>query len=312
MQVALIALLTAFLMDLLLGDPPNRFHPVVAMGNLIRRGTRQWNRGSSTRQFWLGAALMLGGGALFALPWLPVQMAWQGLPIWAQGVLTGVFLKPVFAFRGLLKAGQEVQQALLADDLTAARKLTAWHLVSRDTGQLSGPQIASAAVESLAENLTDSFLSPLLCFAVGGLPLAWFYRFINTADAMIGYRTPAYEYFGKFAARLDDVLNWLPARLAGFWLAAAAGLCRLDAKTALRVMIGQHDRTSSPNAGWTMAAAAGALGVVLEKSAHYRLEGSSQYPEARDIGRAIQLVRVSLWASLLFCGGVIFGVQSLF
>lgn len=312
MHPALIALITAFTIDLLLGDPPNHLHPVVLMGGFIRRLTARWNNGSPARRFWAGAALLIIGGALFSLPWLAVTTVSQGLPVWAQGILAGILLKPVFALRALLRAGREVQNSLLADDLPAARRLVAWHLVSRDTGKLSGCQAASAAIESLAENLTDSFLAPLFFFSLGGLPLAWFYRFVNTADAMIGYYTPQYEYFGKFAARLDDVLNWLPARLAGLLLVAAAGLCRMDAKAAWKTMLSQHGRTASPNAGWTMAAAAGALGVTLEKDGHYRLEGGPELPQAGDIGRAIRLVSVSLVLSLLFCGGMILGIQSLF
>lgn len=313
MLSGLMALATAFLLDILFGDPPNQLHPVVAMGSFIRWMTKKWNKGTSTGRFWAGAGLIIGGGALFSLPWLVLGIGavWIELPVWMQGILTGILLKPMFAFRGLFKAGKEVQQALVTGDMANARRLVAWHLVSRDTSQLSDRQVASATIESLAENLTDSFLAPLMCFAVGGLPLAWFYRFANTADAMIGYHSPEYEYFGKFAARLDDVLNWLPARLAGLLLVASAGLCRLDVKAAWRMMMNQHSRTSSPNAGWTMAAAAGALGVILEKEEHYRLDGGCELPEAKDIGQAAELVMISLILSLLFCGGIILGIKSL-
>ena len=312
MQVALIALLTAFAIDLLFGDPPNRFHPVVAMGSFIRRASHTFNQGTEMRRFWTGAGLILVGGALFSLPWVYLPAVWQGLPIGLQGILMGILVKPMFAFNGLLKAGKEVRSALLASDLTEARRLVAWHLVSRKTDTLSTQQVASATIESLAENLTDSFLAPLLFFAIGGLPLAWFYRFVNTADAMIGYRSPEFEYFGKFAARLDDVLNWLPARLAGLILIFAAGLCRLDANNALKIMTRQNNRTNSPNAGWTMAAAAGALQVVLEKEHHYRLEGGKHLPEARDIDRTLALVKTALLLCFFFCGGVILGIQSWF
>jgi adenosylcobinamide-phosphate synthase len=227
--------------------------------------------------------------------------------VWAQGLLTGVLLKPMFAFRRLFEACRDVQQVLIRGNLTEARRLVAWHLVSRDSSQLSSQHVASAAIESLAENLTDSFFAPLLCFSVGGLPLAWFYRFINTADAMIGYRTAEYEYFGKFAARMDDLLNWLPSRFAGLFLVVSSGLCRLDAKGAWNTMMEQHTRTSSPNAGWTMASAAGALGVTLEKKGHYRLEGGDSLPEAQDIDRAIKLVAVALVMSLFISGGIIIG-----
>jgi adenosylcobinamide-phosphate synthase len=308
-MAALTALYTAFLIDLLLGDPPNRFHPVGVMGKFIHGLADRWNHGSRRRRFLSGLGLVLLGGVVFGLPWLLAGALRPAWPDWALGVLMGVCLKPVFAVRGLLKAGWEVQQALLAGQLPEARRRVAWHLVSRDTSELSDRQVASATIESLAENLTDSFLAPLFYFALGGLPLPWCYRFANTAAAMIGYHSERYEYFGKFAARLDDVLNWLPARIAAVLLVFSAGVCRMDAGQAWRVMSRQHGRTSSPNAGWTMAAAAGALGVVLEKQGNYRLEGGRQLPAAGDIGRALRLTAVSLLVSLLFCGGLVLALQ---
>lgn len=187
-----------------------------------------------------GAGLILIGGSLFSVPWVLLrEFCGARLPEKAAALLLDLCLKPVFAFRGLLKAGREMQQALLRKDLGEARRLVAWHLVSRDTSTLSEGQVASATIESPAENLTDSFLAPLLCFGVGGLGLAWFYRFVNTADAMIGYHSADFGYFGKFAAHLDDVLNWLPARIAALLLILAAELCRLDMRHAFRVMIDQ-------------------------------------------------------------------------
>jgi adenosylcobinamide-phosphate synthase len=151
-----------------------------------------------------------------------------------------------------------------------------------------------------------------LAFAVGGVPLAWFYRFINTADAMIGYHTPRFEYLGKFTARLDDVLNWLPARLAAMLVIAAGAVCRLNCSGAWCTMLTCHGRTSSPNAGWTMAAAAGALDVRLEKTGHYRLEGGRVLPSAEDIHRAIVLVVVGAGLCLLLCSSVIYALVRFF
>lgn len=306
----LIALLTAFAVDMLLGDPPNHLHPVVLMGNFIQWMRKTFNSGSNTRRFIFGMVWILIGAALFSLPWWWIQSLLARLPFWAAGILTGLLLKPMFAYRGLLKAGSEVQTALAGNDLPEARRLVAWHLVSRDTSQLSAPQVVSATIESLAENLTDSFVAPLMCFALGGLPLAWFYRFVNTADAMIGYHTPEYEYFGKFPARADDVLNWLPARISGWILVLAAGLTRLDLPSAARVMCTQYARTASPNAGWTMAAAAGALHLTLEKVNHYRLEGGDRPLTEAEIGRSLLLVRAALLLSLVLMGGLIY-VRSL-
>ncbi len=305
MTISITALITAFLLDFFLGDPPNRFHPVVAMGQFIRYFTRKWNSGSKARRFWLGTCLTLTGVMVFSLPWVAFIWASTVFPDWVTGILTGILLKPTFAYRGLLKAGDEVRAALLVNDLKEARRLVAWHLVSRDTSGLTGSQVASAAIESLAENLTDSFFAPLFFFMLGGLPLAWAYRFINTADAMIGYHTTEFEYFGKFTARLDDILNWIPARLSGILLVAAAWFGWFDTRNAFTVMLQQHSTTSSPNAGWTMSAAAGALGIILEKPGNYCLSGSEKTPDENDLKKAKRLVTISLFLSLIFCGGLI-------
>jgi adenosylcobinamide-phosphate synthase len=222
-------------------------------------------------------------------------------------VLIGLLLKPVFAFRGLLKAAGEVYLALKTGSLDEARRLVSWHLVSRNTRDLSNRQVASATIESLAENLTDSFLAPLFFFVLGGLPLAWFYRFINTADTMVAYHTPELEFFGKPSARLDDLLNWIPARLAAWMIVISAALCRYNLKKAYKVMMVDHNLTESPNAGWTMAAAAGALDVTLEKKGYYCLNAGNGLPQIMDIQRAVKLAAVALALSLLFCGGIIFG-----
>jgi adenosylcobinamide-phosphate synthase len=290
MDKALLSLLLAVILDLALGDLPNRVHPVAAMGAFIRGAERACPVRSPAGQFIYGMVSVLLGGALFSLPWLLLSRWMAALPFWLSVLLTGLALKPVFAFRDLVKAGGEIQTALENDHLAEARRLTAWHLVSRDTHTLTDGQVSSAVVESLAENLTDSFLTPILCYLILGLPFAWFYRFANTADAMIGYHTERFEYLGKFAARLDDLLNWLPARLAALMLVAAAGFCRMDARETWRVMRSQHGLTSSPNAGWTMAAAAGALGLRLEKGGCYVLNAGRPLPQAGDIRRAAWLV----------------------
>ncbi|MBI3761391.1 MAG: cobalamin biosynthesis protein CobD, partial [Chloroflexi bacterium] len=216
---------------------------------------------------------------------------------WLAVVVNALLLKTTFSLRRLLGAGREAERALEAGDLPEARRTVSWHLVSRDTRALEAGHVASAAVESLAENLTDSFVAPLLAFLIGGLPLAWAYRFVNTADAMIGYHTEQYEYLGKFAARLDDVLNWIPARLAGLLIALGAPFTQGSARRAWQTMLGQHDRTASPNAGWPMSAMAGAVGVRLEKIGCYRLEGGADLPTPATLARARQLI---LCASLLW------------
>jgi adenosylcobinamide-phosphate synthase len=312
MPAALIAFAAALLIDLLFGDLPNRFHPVVAMGSFIRKGAKNAAQGPPLRQFFGGVGWMVLGGAIFCLPWFVLFSFTKNCPLWLYGIILGLLLKPMFAIRRLLEAGMEIYTALDRDDLAKARHLVSWHLVSRDTRQLSTGQVTSAVIESLAENLTDSFFAPVLAFALGGIPFAWFYRFVNTADAMIGYRTPQFEYYGKFAARLDDILNWVPARLAAIFLVAAAWLCHLDARNAWTVMLSQHSRTSSPNAGWTMAAAAGALRVRLEKVNTYRLDGGNEYPSIGDIKHIYRLISVAVLICSMFCGGLLIGLSLFF
>lgn len=201
----------------------------------------------------------------------------------------GAALWLLLSLRGLFAAALEVARQLGAHDLAAARQALAWHLVSRPTDALSPGLVASGAVESVAENLTDAYVAPLVFFLVFGLPGAAFYRAVNTADAMLGYRDGALEFFGKPAARLDDVLNIVPARLSALAIVAASAATGGATRLAWRTLLRDRTATASPNAGWTMAAAAGALAVTLEKPGAYRL-GAGDPPRVRDIRRSVVLV----------------------
>lgn len=303
-MTTLLTLPLALALDALFSDPPNRFHPVVAMGVLIRwwvnRAPFLKDEGGritdELRLFFYGTTLVLSGILIFTAPLAALEGLLRPRP-WLAVAVNAVLLKTTFSLRRLLEAGREVEAALERNDLPEARRAVSWHLVSRDTTALDAGHVASATVESLAENLADSFVAPLLAFLVGGLPLAWAYRFVNTADAMIGYHDERHEYLGKFAARLDDALNWIPARLAGLFIVLAAPFVRGDTRGAWRVMLTQHGRPASPNAGWPMSATAGALGVRLEKIGYYRLEGGADLPTPATIARARQLI---LCASLLW------------
>jgi adenosylcobinamide-phosphate synthase len=195
----------------------------------------------------------------------------------------------MISLRGLVVACREVAASLSAGDLTAARRLLGYHLVSRPTGTLDRAHVASATIESASENLTDAFVAPLCFYVVLGLAGAWAYRAINTADAMIGYRDAELEFLGKASARLDDLCNLIPARIAGLAIVVSALLAGGRAGAAWATMVRDHRRPASPNAGWTMAAMAGALGVVLEKAGAYRL-GTGKYPDCPDIERGLRIM----------------------
>jgi len=274
-----VALLLAVGLDLLAGEPPDAWHPVAWIGRALAWAERRVD-GRGVRE---GAAAVLAVGGV---AWTAAALV-AGLSrrLGAPGVvLEALALKPAFAIRRLGAVASEVDAALHAGVLDEARRLVGRHLVSRPAAELDAPEVTSAAVESIAENLGDSVAGPLLAYAAGGLPAAWAYRAINTADAMWGYRDPRYETFGKAAARLDDAANLAPARAAAGALVAGAALAGEDARGALRVAWRDHARTASPNAGWPMAAMAGALGVVLAKPGAYRL-GDGTLPASPDVIR---------------------------
>ena len=302
----LTVLFGACLWDCLLGEPPTRRHPVAFMGKYI---AAFWKRrpSGSRRLFFFGTALTISGGALFALPLKGVDL----LP-GVLGTLVSIpLLKTVFSISALLRAGEEVLDALEREDLQEARRLLSRHLVSRNTEDLSEEETAGAAVESLAENLTDGIASPLFFFALFGLPGAFFFRFCNTCDSMIGYRGGDMEWGGKFAARLDDALNWLPARITALLLLGAAALCGEDASRGTAALAGERNRTASPNAGWTMSAMAGVLGVTLEKRGCYRLFGGTGKAGTETLRRALRLVKAAA-AMIIGAAAMLGGLHGLF
>jgi adenosylcobinamide-phosphate synthase len=282
---AALVVLVALALDAAFGDPPNRFHPVGWIGRLLAAGRHWLCRGRPSALLLGGAAvtlavMALASGAGAAVAALASALGTLGV------LLEALALKATLALRGLAGAAGEVAAALERGDLDTARVRLGWHLVSRPTAALNAGQVASGAIESVAENLTDALVAPVVFFLLLGLPGALAYRALNTADTMFGYRDGALEYFGKVAARLDDVLNLVPARLAALGLVATAGA---RAPAAWATMVRDHARTASPNAGWTMAAMAGALGVSLDKPSAYRL-GDGRAPGPRDIRLAVALL----------------------
>ena len=292
----------AVVLDLLAGEPPNRWHPVAWLGALIARG-RQGAPRAPWRLLLRGTALILAVAAVAATGALVADAALGRLPAPLALLGRAWLLKCAFSIDALFAAVLVVRGHLVAADLPGARRQVAWHLVSRDTGDLDAPAVASAAVESLAENLTDGLAAPVLFYVAGvllhgsglGLALAWAYRAVNTADAMIGYRRAELTYLGRATARTDDALNFVPARLAAAAIVAGAWCAGQSAAGAARAWRRDGGRTESPNAGRTMAAMAGALGVTLEKRGHYRL-GAGPPPDVAAIDRAL---RVARWAAAL-------------
>ena len=291
-----VVLLLALWIDRHWGEPPLAIHPVVWMGRFLKACGRVTVRCPPAPAFVLGALAWSAGAALVgALAWaLQALTFWQlvrfvahpepasALAAAALVAAMAWLLKSMLAWRMLTDEVGAVDSAL-RQSLPAGRERLSW-LVSRNTANLTESQVRESAIETLAENLNDSVVAPIFWFVLLGLPGAAVYRFANTADAMWGYRGTYrgqyWEWAGKWAARADDVLSWLPARLTAGLLMAVTQQIQFS---ALRR---EAARTPSPNSGWPMAAMAMALGVNLSKPGVYRLNASGRAPGANDVARA--------------------------
>jgi len=297
----LTVLLLAALIDQTLGEPPGQVHPVVGMGKLVEVLVRR----APERSKW--GALGYGGlvtAITVATAWWVSALIddWLGrLPFVPRVFARAYLFKPTFAARTLFAAGEQVRLPLERGDLAQAR-VALRSLVSRRTDSLDPSLVAAAAIESLAENTSDSIVAPVLAYLVAGVSGAYVYRAANTLDAMIGYRG-RYEYLGKFAARLDDLLNLIPARLTAILLVSGAVVSGSNGRQGLATAWRDHRKAASPNAGWPMSAMAGALGVQLEKVGHYRLGDGLRPPRIGDIQRAERIVGAALGIGLLALAG---------
>ena len=303
--IPLAVILVAMLFDMFLGDPPNRFHPVAWMGNWIAFGRRNAPKTGRFFPFLYGLLLIAGSVVVMSCIGYLLQVGCQTLPVALNVVVQAAILNCAFSARSLSTAANQVFAALKVGNIALGRHEVSYHLVSRDTSQLNEAQLAAATIESVAENTSDSVVAPLLFYSLAGLPGALVYRFVNTSDAMLGYRTAELEWLGKSAARLDDVLNWIPARITAILILVAAlfskGMRRRTLASGFRVWWRDHSKTASPNAGHPMSAAAGVLGVELEKVGHYRLGEGQPLPSYNSIPESIQLLWAVTWLNLLPC-----------
>ena len=305
----------AFVFDTIIGDPKSKFHPVALMGNLISFLEKIFYReqASNNKKIILGGILVLlvltisyyiSVGLMIAIYNIRDALNFSFLDIILEAIMLSFMISP----KSLSEAAKEIYNFLAADNLNNARNALKF-IVGRDTENLDKGEVTRGVVETVAENTVDGIISPLFFFCIGGLPLAVCYRAVNTMDSMLGYKNERYLYFGRIAAKLDDVLNYIPARITGIIFVISAAFLRLDPHYAFKIMKRDAKKHPSPNGGYAEASVAGAI--------HVRLGGENSYFGKKSfrayMGDAIEKLsprHIILSVKLMFTATVLFLIFS--
>ena len=311
MWLTLAALLTGYVLDLIFGDPRQIYHPIRIIGNLIavlEKGIRKVFPKTSRGELAGGTVLVV----LVVLICTAVPAALLGLAAWIHPVvywlLASFWCWQILATKSLKTESMKVYAPLKEGDLPAARRAVAM-IVGRDTERLTVEGVAKAAVETVAENTSDGIVAPLIFLALGGPALGFFYKAVNTMDSMVGYKNERYLYFGRTAARLDDMLNFLPSRISAWLMILAATILGMDGKNAKRIYLRDRKNHASPNSAQTEAVMAGALRVQLAGDAWYfgelykkpTIGDPFRAVEPEDIVRANRLMYLTSALALAVC-----------
>lgn len=289
----IIIILAAVLIDILFGELPSRIHPVVLVGKLINYLIRSLNNHNTKFTGFIITILTL----IIPLIIIYTLLDLSKFNYYIYLLVAAVILSTTFAIRSLITSVKKIEEDLNEDIEKAKHSIS--YLVSRETSDLEESDIISAAIETLTENITDSITAPLIYTFIFGILGAVFYRVVNTLDAMMGYKTPKYINTGWFPAKLDDLLNYVPARITGFLMVMAAWILRMNWKNSYKIMVKDARKTPSPNSGYTMAAAAGALEIQLEKKGVYQL-GEQIHPlRIETISKTILLTKVTVLIFLI-------------
>ena len=310
--MTLYAILIGFIMDLLIGDPHWMYHPVRLIGKLItflelllRKIFPKTKDGEQKAGFVL--VVLVCGISVFTV-WGLMKLAYD-LNFWCGFLLEVIMCYQLFAVRSLKDESMKVYKELVKSDLEASRKAVSM-IVGRDTQSLTVEGVTKAAVETIAENTSDGTLAPMLYMFIGGPVLGWFYKAVNTMDSMVGYKNEKYIHFGRYAAKFDDVMNYIPARLCGLLMIFASYILKMDWKNAKKIFLRDRFNHASPNSAQTEAVMAGALRIQLAGDAWYfgkRYEkptiGDALRPvEIEDIPRANRLLYATAIVSFIIFG----------
>ena len=303
---SILVVFFALLLDFTVGDPRNKFHPTAWMGSLIAKLTLHTKNSSENLEKIGGIFIILISSVIVVSLMIFLDIGIKLITvdyiyIIISVIVGGVLLKTTMAIKGMERHAFAVVTALEQNNLSAARDNLSM-IVKRNTTNLDKNHVFSGVLESISENTVDGITGPLFYFAIFGLPGAFVYRVINTADSMIGYKTDIFKNVGWFGANCDKILNYIPSRLTGFIMILSAMILGNDWRKSYEIMIRDGRKTKSPNAGYPMAAIAGALGSKFEKIDHYSLgDGNISFTKYH-VKSAISIMKVT---SLLFCGIVV-------
>ncbi len=268
MLMSLAACAAGLLLDLLFGDPVWLYHPVRLIGNWISWGERQLRKVCGTHLTAAGGVLwVLTAGMALVIPFGLLALAGWIHPA-LRFLLETFWCFQILAAKCLASESRKVYDRLKARDLPGARKAVSM-IVGRDTEKLTEEGVTKAAVETVAENTSDGVTAPLIYLLIGGAPLGFLYKAVNTMDSMLGYKNDRYLYFGRIPAKMDDVFNYIPARVTALLMTISAFLTGLDGKNAWKIYRRDRKKHASPNAAQTESVCAGALGVRLAGDAVY-------------------------------------------
>jgi len=293
----------ALLLDFLIGDPKTKYHPTAWIGKLIAVLVPFTRNNSPKKELFGGilivfAVVAIVSTLLVALDFGISLLTIDIISLVVSIVVGSILLKTTIAIRGMQKHALSVVDALEKDDLDSARNHLSM-IVKRNTKHLDKNHISSAVLESVSENTVDGITGPLFYYAIFGLPGAFVYRAINTIDSMVGYKTSLFRNIGWFGANCDTILNYIPSRLTGLVMILSALILGYNWKESFYIMRRDGKKLESPNAGFPIAALAGALGTKLEKINYYAVgDGNIEFTKSHIIS-AIRLMKVS---SILFCG----------
>ena len=309
----IVAVFIGFIVDCIFGDPVYRFHPARIMGWFISTGEKvlRNDNQNNVNVFIIGTILSLFLIVLsFTLPFLLLLFLYR-VHIIAGLIAEIFFCYQLFAAKALKDESMKVYYELEKNDIPQAR-LYLSYIVGRDTQNLNEEEISKAAVETVAENLSDGVIAPMIYMFIGGAPLGFAYKAVNTLDSMIGYKNEKYAYFGKFAARMDDIANFVPSRVSALLMIFASFICRLNVRQAWKIFRRDRYNHKSPNSAQTESVCAGALGISLSGDNYYKgvlvkkpiIGDSLRLIAKNDIKLANRLMYATTWLGLLIGIGI--------